>query len=260
MDLFELLAEKSKRGEEFVLVTVVDTSGSVPAKTGFKMLVTRNTIEGTVGGGALENHAIEKARELLAQKGTAGFIRLSLKDLGMTCGGEVSLFMEPSLLKQNLWIFGGGHIARELVPIASSAGFRVTVVDNRKEFADTLRFPEAWSVVCDSYEQASRLMPDGTYVVIVTHGHQHDTQILLEALRKTPPLPYIGMIGSLKKVAQARELLKKEGVTNISNLYAPIGLETGGDSPAQIAVSIAAELLGVFYKKPNLPHFRNRLE
>jgi xanthine dehydrogenase accessory factor len=131
-------------------------------------------------------------------------------------------------------------------------------VDDRPEFANKERFPEAAQVIPDLYSKAARLVPSDTFVVIVTQGHTHDELILREMARHTPPLPYIGMIGSLKKVAVAISLLKSEHAGTIDNIYAPIGLDIGGDTPGEIAVSIASELQGIVYKKEGLPHSRNR--
>ena len=130
-------------GEDVVLVTVVAIAGSAPPRVGFRMAVTGGGTEGTVGGGALENEAIRLARALLAGDGTARLERIDVAAIGMECGGEVTLFLEPFRAAPRLWIFGGGHIGKALAPMAAAAGFTVTVVDNRPEFADRTRFPEA---------------------------------------------------------------------------------------------------------------------
>lgn len=260
LKIFETVAENLNNGKDFIIATVVNTSGSAPAKTGFRMIVYPGKTEGTVGGGALENEVVRIARELHEKKGEPKLVRINVGELDMQCGGEVTLFIEPFYSKQKLWIFGGGHIASKLVPIATSIGFSVTVVDSRPEYASKSRFPEASNVLNSPYGEAAKKVPEGSFVVIVTHQHKNDQEVLREVVSLTPPLPYIGMIGSRKKVKQALEDLKSSGKAPGSNIYSPVGLDVGGESPAEIAVSIASELMGVFYKKEKLPHCRNRLE
>jgi xanthine dehydrogenase accessory factor len=95
--------------------------------------------------------------------------------------------------------------------------------------------------------------------VIVTHKHAYDEDILQDVIRIKPALPYIGMIGSTLKVKKTRENLTKKGINLGDNLYSPIGLDLGGGSPADIAISITSELLGIRHKKNNLPHCRNKI-
>jgi xanthine dehydrogenase accessory factor len=245
-------------GEDLVLVTVVAAAGSVPPRVGFRMAVTAAATEGTVGGGALENEAIRLARALLAGDGGARLERLDLAALGMACGGEVTLFLEPFRAAPRLWIFGGGHIGKALVPIAAAAGFGVTVVDNRPEFADPARFPGAARTICMPYDDAAALVPAGAFAVIVTHGHMHDGALLDALVRRRPRLPYVGMIGSARKIAVMLDGIRAAGVDPGPDVYAPIGLDLGGDSPGEIAVAVAAQILGVRHRKDGLPHYRDR--
>jgi len=258
IDILERAVERAKAGEAVAIVTVIETSGSVPGKTGFRMIVTPGETEGTVGGGALEKEAIREARELLAARASARTVRIKVSDIDMQCGGEVSIFIEPCRPAAALWIFGGGHIAKALVPMAAGAGFSVTVVDHRPEFADKARFPQASRTLSAPYAEAAGSMPPGAFVVIVTHGHAHDAEVLIESARIEPPLPYIGMIGSRHKVAATLETLRAAGVTPGPNLYTPIGLDLGGGTPGEIALSIASEILGVLNGRRGLPHCRER--
>lgn len=256
MDILEKAVEKLRNGEEFVMITVVETTGSVPSKIGSRMIVSADTTEGTVGGGALENDAVEKARILLHEKGDASFVRIKTSELDMHCGGEVALLIEPFQSGSNLWVFGGGHIAKVLVPMAASTGFNVTVVDNRSGYASKDRFPTASAVLNTPYIEAAQKVPPGSFVVIITHKHAHDEEILHEVARITPHLPYIGMIGSAKKAKQSIKNLNGAGMGSHKNIYTPIGLNIGGDSPAEIALSIMSELVGILYNKKGLPHLR----
>jgi xanthine dehydrogenase accessory factor len=259
-DILERAAALREGGVDFVMVTVVETWGSVPAELGTRMIVFADgTSEGTVGGGALEKSAVDGAVALLAAGGSGGLERVEVADLEMKCGGGVTLFVEPFRSSLELWIFGGGHIASALVPIAASLGFRVTVVDNREEFAARSRFPAASATVASEYVAAAREIPRDAFAAIMTHGHAHDQEVLRELLSGEPSLPYVGMIGSVKKVPVVLDALRAEGLEVGDNVYSPIGLDLGGGSPGEIAVSIASELLAVLHERARVTHMRERL-
>jgi xanthine dehydrogenase accessory factor len=258
METLRATWERIAGGEDVVLVTVVATAGSVPPRVGFRMAVTTVGTEGTVGGGALENEAIRMARALLVGGGEARLERIDVATIGMACGGEVTLFLEPFRSAPRLWIFGGGHIGKALAPMAAAAGFSVTVADNRAEFADKARFPDAARTICAPYDESVRLVPAGAFVAILTHGHAHDEEVLGAMLRMEPRLPYVGMVGSSRKIAKALDDIRAEGVDPGPDVYAPIGLDLGGDTPGEIALAIAAQILAVKHRKADLPHYRDR--
>jgi xanthine dehydrogenase accessory factor len=251
---------KFEHNVEFVLATVVETSGSAPTETGCKILVTASEVEGTVGGGALEKEAVGRARALLESGERGRLVEINVADLDMKCGGSASLFFEPFRAQNRLYVFGGGHIAKALAPLAASLRFSVIVVDDRPEFADKERFPHASQIILSSYGEAARKVAPGSFVVIATHGHVHDEEVLDKVARLEPPLPYIGMIGSKNKAYVVLERLKDSGLNPGANIYSPIGLDLGGGSPEEIALSIASEMLGVLNKKDNLPHLRERID
>jgi len=259
IDLLEYTAAKLRGGATLCLVTVVESTGSVPGPVGARMVVLPGEIRGTIGGGALEKFAVDEARSLLAAGERPTLVSRATTEQGMRCGGEVTLFFEPLGAAARLWIFGGGHIASELTPIAAKLGFAITVVDERPEFARAERFPSAVQVIRGEPAEIARGASPGSYAVLVTHGHASDQAVLEQLVRIDPPLAYIGMIGSVRKVRGALDALVKKGLEPGPNLYAPIGLDVGGGSPAEIAVAIAAELLGVLHEKGDLPHCRNRL-
>jgi len=258
METLRTTVDRIASGEDVVLVTVVAVAGSVPPRVGFRMVVTASSTEGTVGGGALENEAIRTARALLEGGGEARLERIDVAKIGMACGGEVTLFLEPFRAATRLWIFGGGHIGKALAPMAAAAGFSVTVADNRPEFAEVSRFPEASRTICAPYGEAVKLVPEGAFVVIVTHGHMHDEEVLGAVVRMEPRLPYVGMVGSSRKIAKALDEIRATGVDPGPDVYAPIGLDLGGDTPGEIALAIAAQILGVKHRKDALPHYRDR--
>lgn len=160
--------------------------------------------------------------------------------------GETALYAEPLVRAGTVYLFGAGHVARELAHILAMADFRVSVYDQREQAVSRERFPEAAELRCGSFLDALSRLPAVTgedYVVIMTPGHQADYEVLSQALRT--PARYIGCIGSRKKVAAARERLLAAGFTDreIGRVYAPIGLPIGGETPAEVAVSVAAQLI-----------------
>jgi xanthine dehydrogenase accessory factor len=257
--IFNETLQLLETGQDAVLVTIVEVHGSVPTRVGDKMLVISEGIRGTVGGGALEKLLIEKAQILLSSDRGGYLEKINTSDIDMECGGHILAFIEPLRSGQNLWIFGGGHIAKALVPMVEVLGFRVTVVDNRKEYATRERFDGKARTLAGEYSELVSRIPQGAFSVIVTHGHRHDKEILKSLAQIEPRLPYIGMIGSRQKVSKIIDEITAEGIELGSNLFAPIGLELGGNSPAQIALSIASEIQAVSQGKTGLPHCRNRL-
>jgi len=258
IDLLEYTAGKLREGVALCLVTVAESTGSVPGPVGARMVVLPSSIHGTIGGGALEKFAIEEARALLEAGEKPKLVRRATAELGMRCGGEVTLFFEPLGAAPRLWIFGGGHIASELTPIAAKLGFAVIVVDERPEFASVERFPAAAKTICNEPDEIARRARSADFAVLVTHGHVSDQAVLEQLVQIDPPLSYIGMIGSVRKVRGAIDALARKQLEVGPNFYAPIGLDVGGGSPAAIAVAIAAELLGVHNDKNDLPHCRDR--
>jgi xanthine dehydrogenase accessory factor len=162
--------------------------------------------------------------------------------------GELRYFIQPAGLSDTLFIFGAGHIARELAPIGSTLGFRTVVIDDRAEVATAERFPSAAEIiVADSYDNCFRRFrfDASSYIVIVTHAHTHDRIVLSLALKTNAG--YIGMISSRRKRDMIYAALRQEGVAEIDlePVHCPIGLAIGAQTPAEIAVSIAAELIAV---------------
>lgn len=160
---------------------------------------------------------------------------------------EDRFFVQRYSPQQELVIFGGGHISGALVPLGKMLGFQVTVTDDREAFASAERFPEADRVLCGEYTEIFRELEEtqAGYYVVVTRGHLGDKECVRRILQR--PFRYAGMIGSRKKVAQTKEDLRKEGFADglLEQLHAPIGLKIGAETPEEIAVSIAAELIQV---------------
>jgi xanthine dehydrogenase accessory factor len=162
--------------------------------------------------------------------------------------GDIRYFLEPVAPPTTLYVFGGGHIALHLVPLCHRLGFRTVVVDDRVEFISRERFPEADERLAVSrFENALEdfRLGDTSYVVIVTRGHGGDLAVLRQALAHRPG--FIGMIGSARKRALIFGQLTQEGVASdvLARVACPVGLPIGAETPEEIAVSIAAQLVAV---------------
>lgn len=156
-------------------------------------------------------------------------------------------FAVPVVKAGRTYIFGGGHVSQALVPVLAAVDFRPVVYDDRKEFADPALFPGAEQVLCGSFLELSEhltVTPDD-YVVVMTRGHQADYEVLTQVLRSGAK--YLGCIGSRKKLALCRDKLLSDGFTQeeYARLHAPIGLSIGAETPAEIAVAVAAEMIAV---------------
>jgi xanthine dehydrogenase accessory factor len=160
---------------------------------------------------------------------------------------ENGVLVEPISGKPRLVVFGAGHVGARVAEAAAFAGWRVTVADDRADFADAHRLPFAESaVVCDFHDALGAVQLDAeTYVVIATRGHQHD--VVLAGQLVPRPLRYLGMLGSRRKVALTEKVLREWGVTDeaIDRVHAPVGLPIGADTPEEIAVSVVAEMISV---------------
>ena len=159
--------------------------------------------------------------------------------------GQPGLWVQPLVRRGDVYLFGGGHVGAELCPLLHRVGFRVTVCDDRPDFAQPERFPQAEQVLLVDYRSLppSLSLTERDYVAIMTSGHQGDLEILRQVLSTTAA--YIGCIGSRRKAAILRERLSALGLSqrDLDRVYSPIGLPLGGDTPAEIAVSIAAQLI-----------------
>ena len=159
--------------------------------------------------------------------------------------GETAYYVEPLVVAGTVYVFGGGHVAQELVPTISHVGFRTVVFEERAEFCTPERFPTAEETILGDfsniYEKISIQPQD--YVIIMTRGHMADRIILQQALAAKPA--YLGVIGSRKKIAETNKLMWEAGFTpeDTDRIHAPIGLEIGAETPAEIAISIAGELI-----------------
>ena len=258
-DILEELLVARRAGRPCALATVAATKGSVPRHPGAKMIVYADgSISGTVGGGKFESLVIAEALDCLARRETllkTWPLREDQPDsFGAICGGEVTVFIEPQLPAHRLLIVGGGHCAQAIAKLASECGFHVTALEDRD---DILAKCEAAHVrltdPAPGYISAHDWNRNDALVIVSRH-YDLDREALAAALRHGG-MGYIGMIGSRRKVLQVYDQLKAEGITpeQLATVYAPVGLDIGSDSPAEIAVSIMAEILMVLRGKSGRP-------
>jgi len=155
--------------------------------------------------------------------------------------------VEPLSVFSYLYIFGAGHVSQFLSKAAKLVDFNVTVIDDREEFANRERFPEADTIIVEDFNKVFDALdlPTNSYIVIVTRGHSHDALVLEKSVAK--PTRYVGMIGSQRKVRMVLEHLKEKGVRKeiLESVHAPIGIDINSETPQEIAISIVAELIQV---------------
>ena len=252
MDIYEQIVELRRGGRRGAVATIVNVRGSIPSFQTAKMLVRDDgSIVGTIGGGCVEADVWQAAREVMESE-RPRTLKFDLNqdpkyDTGLVCGGTLVVFVEPILPPALLYIFGAGHVARNLCQAASGAGFDVTVIDDRSSYATKERFPAAREVHALDFDEAMRKLDpnEASYIVIVTRGHRDDMHILRWAVQTRAR--YVGMIGSKRKVIGIFKSLRDEGVpANLfDRVHAPIGLDIGAVTPEEIAVAITAELIAV---------------
>ena len=251
-EVFAAANDALTRGETVALVTIVRAQGSTPQRVGSKMLVYADgRTVGTIGGGCYEHDAFGKARQAIIT-GSPALVRYELSDdfaeeNGLICGGQMDVYIEPLTAAPRLYIIGAGHVGWHLGRLAHEAGYRIHVIDDREKFANGDRFPGAAEIIVDDISAwlASADLPADAYVAVVTRGHQHDLSALRALANR--PLRYLGMIGSRAKVTRVYDALAAEGISAdaLKAVHAPIGLDIGAVTPAEIAVSILAEMIAV---------------
>lgn len=243
------------------LVTVVAITGSVPREPGSKMMVYGSgKTSGTIGGGKFESLVASEALAAIGEgKPLLKVYPLHEGDacsFGAICGGEVTIFIEPQMLSEAIYLVGAGHCARAIAKFAIDCGLFVTIVDDRSELL--ANFPTLVDKVSCSPTDfiRDRKWNLDEALVLVSRNHEIDRDALQAALA-VGGAGYIGMIGSQRKVQHVFDQLRKQGVTKeaLAKVYAPLGLDIGADSPAEIAVSAIAEILSVLRKRSG-DHFR----
>ena len=257
--VLEELLEARRSGRPCALATVAATKGSVPRHPGAKMIVYGDgSISGTVGGGKFESLVVAEALACLARSEPllkTWPLREDQPDsFGAICGGEVTVLIEPQLPTHRLLIVGGGHCAQAIAKLAAECGFHVTALEDRENILEQCAAAHQRLTDPAPAHIASRDWDEKDALVIVSRHYDIVRAALAAALRRGG-MGHIGMIGSHRKVLQVYDQLKAEGITpgQLATVYAPLGLDIGSDSPAEIAVSVLAEILMVLRGKSGRP-------
>jgi xanthine dehydrogenase accessory factor len=253
-EILEAMAALLREGVPFVAATVIASRGSTPRKAGARMVVAADgRLLGTVGGGAVESRVIERCRALLEapEVERLSWELASEEAGGMVCGGAMEFLLEPFGVRPRAFVFGAGHVSQALCRVLADVGFARTVVDRRADQASAVRFPGATCVLAEP-AAAAREVPVGPrdFCVVVNPTHGDD----LEVLRALAPRSwaYLGLMASLRKRATILQALRDEGVPEavLARIRTPVGLPIGAETPAEIALSIAAEMVAVLRRAP----------
>jgi xanthine dehydrogenase accessory factor len=237
-------------GDAAVVAVIVRNDSSLQVRPAQRIVVSeRGEVTGSFPDQLVSRLRVDALTCLFERR--SRLLSYSLADSGLTRvgpqQGEIDVYFELLERPPRLVVVGGGHIAVPLVRIAAVLGFDISVVEDRAEYADRTRFPDAHSVLHGPYQEtmASMSLNANTYVVLVTRGHVHDAACLAEVIDS--PAPYIGMIGSRKRVRTVLEhvLGPQPSSEVLQRIYAPIGIDIGSTTPEEIAVAIAAELIKV---------------
>jgi xanthine dehydrogenase accessory factor len=246
---YKEIQEALHRGEQLVVATVIKTSGAAPCSIGSKMLIhSDGSTVGEIAGPLTDAQIVRESMEALAEgKTCTTHIHLDA-DTGEavgSCGATLELFFEVLRPEPRLIIVGAGYVAQALARLAAHLDFRIIAVDDRRDLADPHSFGEKVQLVFgDIPETIRKLEPDeASWIVIVTRGHNLDKEALQTALETRAA--YVGMIGSPSKVKHIFKELLKVGVPQerLAQVHAPIGLDLGAETPDEIALSIASEIV-----------------
>ena len=246
----EALAKTAASGSQFVVVTIIESTGSTPQDAGGKMIVnSTGRAHGTVGGGKIEARAIEHAKELLGDsERSREIVDWNLqRDIGMTCGGLMKLFFE--VYNRSEWsvvVYGAGHVAQALVKTLLTLTCHVTCVDSRAEWIERLpQSPNLTTICTDDLAGHAATLSAKDYIVCMTMGHSTDRPVLSSIFANQIRPAFLGVIGSRSKRGALLRELKSDGIDaeTAGQFLCPVGLPIGNNQPAEIAISIAAQLI-----------------
>ncbi len=236
MDITARVNEMIQKGKTICLATVISSDSSDIAAGQKAIVLDNGLLEGELGGGQLGLTVKSLALEAINKK-KRGLVEIK---------PGVQVFFDIISPELKLIVCGAGHIAIPLSRFARDIGFRVTVLDDRDDFAHPTRFPGCDVIAADFAVTLRDLnLNHSSFVVVITRGHEHDAECLMEILKKETA--YIGLIGSRRRVRFVLEMLEKQGIAKerLQRVFTPIGIPIGAESPAEIALSIIAELVCV---------------
>lgn len=236
MNITARINELIQTGETFCLATVIASDRADIAAGQKAIVMDKEPVAGALGDGPLGIAIRDLAQEVINEK-KRGVVEIK---------PGLHVFFDLISPELKLVVCGAGHIAIPLTRFARNVGFRVTVLDDRDDFAHPSRF-EGCDVIAADFAVTLRdlnLNP-ATFVVVITRGHEHDVDCLMEILKKETA--YVGLIGSRRRVRFVLEMLEKQGIAKerLQEVFTPIGTPIGAESPEEIALSIIAELVCV---------------
>lgn len=245
IELTRRLIEAAEGGAPVVLASVLEP-GPQALEPGARMLVERDgTRLGALGDSLIEDMVARHALEAFDRHATETVYVTGDGLSTRTVQGATSIYVEVVESKPVFLVVGAGHIGRSLAKLADFLDFHVVVLDDREDFANEERIPEADQVICEDFEEALKAYPIGpnVSVVMVTRGHKQDELSLRACLGRGAG--YIGMIGSRRRTAAVLEHLREEGFAqeDLDAVRTPIGLDIGAETPEEIAISIMAEVI-----------------
>jgi len=247
--MWEKIVQIQQQRRKAALCVIVETRGSTPRKAGSKLLVTEDgEFFGTVGGGNLEYYIIEQAKRVIQSQRPVLLTHNLHKDFKMACGGQVKIYIEPIMPKNQLILFGAGHIAKALARFASEFDFDIVVVDPRKDVVDSWDFKKNVKFVTQEFEKAfdSLQFDQRTYVCSLAYTHELDLRVAALVLRK--PFAYLGVIASKNKARKIRKALVEDygfSPELVEKIDMPMGIPINSQTPAEIAISILAKIIDV---------------
>lgn len=250
--VLEIAAKKASEGRRGAMATVLDRRGSAPSTPGQKLYVCEDgTSIGTVGGGAVEREVLHALAPFLADRPPKHEVRdLVLgAELGMCCGGRVSVLLEPLVSLVPCLVVGGGHVATATAPLLAKLGLAVTVVDPRDAWAEEGRLPGVRTLV-GAFDELGDEVPTRGIFLVMTHDHQEDQRAIEWALAKS--FAFVGGVGSRAKAERTRKRLLHRGFSEeqAARVRMPVGVSIGARLPDEIAVAIAAELIAFLREAP----------
>jgi xanthine dehydrogenase accessory factor len=258
--LFNIAVNELRKGRKVALCTIVNKVGSGPRDVGSKIIVLDNgDVHGTLGGGPFERLVIEAAKEAIKQ-GKPKMLKYSFTgqkmkdaiDTGLICGGVITVYIDILKPVPRLVIFGTGKVGKPLADLANMLGYKVVVADPNKELVTKEMYPYAEELISGDIEAiANKLksMINKNDIVMITHGEIETDYYMVKELITTDT-PYIGLLGSRRKVVEFTKRLRNEGISEeliASKLVAPIGVDIGAETPEEIAVSIMAEIISIMH-------------
>lgn len=254
MEFYEQLLKAKRENRLYAVATVVKTEGDTPRKAGAKMLVYPDgTLVGSVGGGVVEKQAVSdcvtamRSGETMLK--TYSAVSPEIREQGMVCGNNMTIFIEPGERLPYLYLCGCGHVAQAVLPLAKALGWYVVGIDARdvSGFGAALEALDELHILKSFDELGTLEFVSGSTFLVCSYSHKTDGDILNVILSKEPG--FVGMLGGRPKIRALFSRLKENGWPEevLEQIHAPIGLDIGGQKPAEIAVSILAEILAAKY-------------